>query len=393
MSKDKYSKCYETNLIHGGSARSQFWETSEAIYMNSGFTYESAEQAAARFSGDEPGFVYSRYANPTVNMFEERLRLLEGAEAIRTTSSGMAAVFLALGSFLKAGDHLVAARALFGSCLYIAETVLPRFGVETTIIDGCDLTAWKEAIKPNTRAFFFETPTNPTLEIIDIAAVAEIAQKHNIEVVVDNVFATPLYQSPLELGATVVTYSATKHIDGQGRALGGAVLARQEFIDEYVHDFHRHTGPSLSPFNAWTLLKGMETLNLRVDKATENAAQLADLLSNQKKINHIRYPHHKSHPHYDIAKKQMKKGSTLLAFEVEGGQKAAFNLANRLETILISNNLGDAKSLITHPTTTTHRSLTEEQRLNLGITPGILRLSVGCEAIEDLEKDLLNALS
>lgn len=391
--EDDFINQYNTGLIHDGRLTSQYGETAEAIYMNSGFCYESAEAAAARFRGDEEGYVYSRYGNPTTSMFEERLRKLEGAEAIRSCSSGMAAVFMALACFLRQGDHLVAAEALFGSCLYICREVLPKYGIETTIVDGTDLEQWKKAIKPNTRAFFLESPTNPTLDLVDIAALADLANGKNIEIIVDNVFSTPLYQKPLELGATIVTYSATKHIDGQGRAMGGAVLGRQDFMDEYLHDFHRHTGPSLSPFNAWNLLKGLETLALRVEHATNSAEKLADMLANHSKIISMRYPHHETHPQYELAKKQMKRGGSMLAFEVEGGQEAAFKVANALKTVLISNNLGDTKSLITHPATTTHRNIDEPTRLKLGIREGTLRLSVGCEAADDLMDDLRESLS
>ena len=390
---DEKSWSLETQLVHGGTLRSQFGETSEAIFLNSGFTYDNAEEAEARFKGESEGYVYSRYANPTVSMFEKRMCLIEGAEDARSVASGMAAVHTALLCQLKAGDHVISPKALFGSCRYIVEKLMPQYSIESTLIDGCDLGAWERAIRPNTKVFFLESPTNPALDVIDIAAVAKLANQIGAKVVVDNVFATPLYQRPLELGAHIVTYSATKHIDGQGRCLGGIVLADNTFIDEHLHDFHRHTGPALSPFNAWTLLKGLESLALRCDKMTTNAAALADVLAASKKVKRTLYPHHKSHPQYEIAKKQMTRGSSLLAFEIEGGKEAAFRFTNALGVICISNNLGDAKSLITHPATTTHKNLAEEDRAELGLTDGFLRLSVGLENTEDLIKDIEQALS
>lgn len=391
--RDEKSWSLETQLVHGGTLRSQFGETSEAIFLNSGFTYDNAEEAEARFKGESEGYVYSRYANPTVSMFEKRMCLIEGAEDARSVASGMAAVHTALLCQLKAGDHVISPKALFGSCRYIVEKLMPQYGIESTLIDGCDLGAWERAIRPNTKVFFLESPTNPALDVIDIAAVSKLANQIGAKVVVDNVFATPLYQHPLELGAHIVTYSATKHIDGQGRCLGGIVLADKAFIDEHLHDFHRHTGPALSPFNAWTLLKGLESLALRCDKMTNNAAALADVLASSKKVKRTLYPHHKSHPQYEIAKKQMTRGSSLLAFEIEGGKEAAFRFTNALGVICISNNLGDAKSLITHPATTTHKNLAEEDRAELGLTDGFLRLSVGLENTEDLIKDIEQALS
>ncbi|WP_420336053.1 O-succinylhomoserine sulfhydrylase [Roseibium sp.] len=382
-----------TSLVHGGTMRSPFGETSEAMYLTQGFVYDNAEAAEARFNGEDPGFVYSRYANPTVSMFEDRIKALEGAEAARGTASGMAAVNLALMASVKAGDHVIAAKALFGSCRYICETLLPRYGVESTLVDGTDIDQWKAAVRPNTRALFLESPTNPTLEIIDIPAVAEIAKSAGARLIVDNVFATPLYQSPLQLGADVVVYSATKHIDGQGRCLGGVVLSDEEWITEEVMPFVKHTGPHMSPFNAWVLMKGLETLPIRVARQTESAGQIADFLAGQAKVSRLIYPGRDDHPQAELARKQMRGGSTMVALEIEGGKEAAFRFTNALDIIRISNNLGDAKSLITHPATTTHQSIGEEARAELGITDGILRLSVGLEDPLDLLEDVEKALA
>ena len=390
---DKASHRPATQLVHGGTMRSPFGETSEAIYLTQGFVYDNAEAAEARFNGDDPGYVYSRYANPTVTMFEDRIKGLEGAEAARGTASGMAAVNLALMAAVRAGDHVIASRALFGSCRYICETLLPRFGVESTLIDGTDIEAWKAAVKPNTKAMFLESPTNPTLEIVDIAAVAAIANDIGARVIVDNVFATPLYQAPLKLGAHVVVYSATKHIDGQGRCLGGVVLSDEEWITEEVVPFVKHTGPHMSPFNAWTLLKGLETLPLRVAQQTQSAAKIADFLAENRKVARLIYPGRDDHPQADVVKRQMTGGSTLVALEIAGGKDAAFRFLNALDLIKLSNNLGDAKSLITHPATTTHQSIGEEARAELGISDGILRLSVGIEDVEDLLGDIEKALA
>jgi len=382
----------QTALVHGGTLRSSHGETSEAIYMTQGYVYETAESAEARFKGDEPGFIYSRYANPTVDMFEKRMCALEGAEDARATASGMAAVSAALLCSVKAGDHVIAARALFGSCRWVVETLMPKYGIETTLVDGTKIGEWQAAVRPNTKLFFLESPTNPTLEVIDIAAVAAIANSIGARLVVDNVFATPLQQKPLELGAHVVVYSATKHIDGQGRCLGGVILSDKEWIDKHLHDFFRHTGPSLSPFNAWTLLKGLETLPLRVRQQTESAARIADWLADQPAISRVIYPGRSDHPQAEIIAKQMKGGSTLICFDLKGGKPAAFALSNALEIVKISNNLGDAKSLITHPGTTTHKNLTDEARAELGIAPGTLRLSVGLEDPDDLIEDLDRSL-
>ncbi|HSB58158.1 MAG TPA: O-succinylhomoserine sulfhydrylase [Methyloceanibacter sp.] len=381
-----------TRLVHEGTLRSQFGETSEAIFLNSGYVYENAEQAERRFKGDEEGFVYSRYSNPTVDMFEKRMCALEGAEAARGTASGMAAVNASLFSFLKAGDHVVSARALFGSCRYIVEDLLPRFGVQTTLIDGRDLSAWEAAMRPNTRAVFFETPTNPVLELVDIEAVSQIAHRTGALVVVDNVFATPMLQRPIPLGVDIVVYSATKHIDGQGRCLGGVVLGTKEFIEDKLHTYLKQTGPSLSPFNAWVLLKALETLPLRVERQSASAAAVADFLAEQKEVVRVFYPGRDDHPQRELAKRQMAGGGPMVAFEVKGGKREAFRFMNALRIFKITNNLGDAKSLVTHPATTTHQRLKPEQRAELGIFDRSIRLSIGLEDVEDLKNDLDQAL-
>ncbi len=381
-----------TKQVRGGISRSAFGETAEALYLTQGFVYDTAEEADALFAGETQGFVYSRYANPTVRMFEERLALIEGAELCKTTASGMAAVATSLIGLLQAGDHIVAPRAMFGSCRWVITQYLPRFGVEATTVDGTDLDAWKAAIRPNTKAVFLETPANPLLEIIDIAAVAQIARAVGAKVVVDNVFATPIFQKPFTLGADVVVYSATKHIDGGGRVLGGAILGEAQLLEDSYKDFLRHTGPALSPFNAWVMLKGLETLELRVRRQAETAALLADRLADHKQTARVLYPHRKDHPQYEIAKRQMSTGSTLIAIDV-GTRERAFAFLNALELVDISNNLGDAKSLITHPSTTTHRAFTEEDRLAIGLTDGFVRLSVGLEGPEDLWRDLERALN
>jgi O-succinylhomoserine sulfhydrylase len=380
-----------TRLVRGGLARSPHGEIAEALWLTQSFAYDSAEAADARFSGAEPGFIYARYGNPTVRMFEERLALVEGAQACRATASGMAAVHLALMGLLRAGDHVVSGKALFGSCRWILNTWAPRFGVETTLVDGPDLAAWRAAVRPNTRLFFLESPANPLLEMCDIAAIAAIAREAGAKVVVDNVFATPIFQSPLKLGADIVVYSATKHIDGQGRVLGGAILGAEALLEEAYKEPMRHTGPALSPFNAWLLLKGLETLDLRVRRQSATAAALADRLAASGKVRALRYPTRRDHPQYDIAVRQMSGGGTLVAFDL-GSREAAFAFLNALEIVDISNNLGDAKSMATHPTTTTHRSMTEEQRAEIGLTPGWVRLSVGLEGEGDLARDLERAL-
>jgi O-succinylhomoserine sulfhydrylase len=391
VAKDPKSWSLETRLVRGGLERSHHGETSEALFLTQGYVYDSAEAAEARFKGEAPGFVYSRYANPTNRMFEERMALLEGAEACRSTASGMSAVHLALMGLLRAGDHLVSGRALFGSCRWIVAQWLPRFGVETTLVDGRDVEAWRAAMRPNTRAVFMETPANPLLELADVKAVADIAHAAGAKVVVDNVFATPIFQKPFELGADVVVYSATKHIDGQGRVLGGAVLGKAELLEEAYRDIIRHTGPTLSAFNAWIMLKGLETLELRVRRQAETALKLCALFEGHRKIKAFAYPFHKGHPQYELARRQMSGGGTVVALDL-GTKAAAFNFLNALEIVDLSNNLADAKSLATHPSTTTHRSLSEEERLSLGLTEGWVRLSVGLEGAEDLERDLAQAL-
>ncbi|NUS70886.1 MAG: O-succinylhomoserine sulfhydrylase [Ensifer adhaerens] len=381
-----------TQLVHGGTTRSQHGETSEAIFLTQGFVYETSEAAEARFKGETEGFIYARYGSPTNDMFEKRMCMLEGAEDARATASGMAAVTAAILCQLKAGDHIVAARALFGSCRWVVETLAPKYGIECTLVDGRDLANWEKAIQKNTKVFFLESPTNPTLEVIDIAGVAKLANQIGAKVVVDNVFATPLFQKPLELGAHIVVYSATKHIDGQGRCLGGVVLSDKEWINEHLHDYFRHTGPAMSPFNAWTLLKGIETLPLRVRQQTETARRVADFLAEQPQVAKVIYPGRKDHTQADIIAKQMTGGSTLVAFELKGGKDAAFALQNALEIVRISNNLGDSKSLITHPGTTTHKNLTDEAREELGISAGTVRFSAGIEDSDDVVEDFARAL-
>ncbi len=385
-----------TKLVRGGLDRTHYGETSEALYLNSGFVYDAPETAEARFantSNEEGGYVYGRYGNPTVTMFEERLCLLEGAEAAYGVASGMAAVYGAMACQLKTGDHIVASKALFGSCYQIITSILPRFGITHTLVDGNDMKAWKEAFRPETRAVFLETPSNPTLEIIDIAAVGELAKKAGACFVVDNIFATPILQKPLELGADVIVYSGTKHMDGQGRVLGGAIVSTKAFKEEKLKPFLRHTGPSLSPFNAWVLLKGMETLKLRVEAQSTSALAIADYLSAVKVVDRVLYPTLESHKGSDIARRQMKAGGTMVTFEVEGGKERAFDVLRKLRLIDISNNLGDAKSLMTHPASTTHRNIGPEARAMMGITDGMLRLSVGLEDVKDLTDDLKQALA
>ncbi len=393
MAKDNSDKWGEaTKLIHGGVIRSEFGETSEALFLTSGYVYDSAQSAEARFKGDEEGYIYSRFLNPTIKMFEERMKLLEGAPDGRATATGMAAVTASFLCYLNAGDHVVSAKALFGSCRYVVEKLLPRFGIEITLVDGRDLEAWQKAVKPNTKAFFFETPTNPTLELVDIKAVSDIAHNADALVIVDNVFATPVLQKPLELGADVVCYSATKHIDGQGRCLGGMVLGSQAYVDDYLHDYMRQTGPSISPFNAWVMLKGLETLPLRLEKAQDNASQVAAFLDQSPLVKTVHYPGLDTHPQHALAVEQMNGFGTMLSFELTQGKEKAFDLMNQLDIIKISNNLGDTKSLVTHPATTTHQRLEEPEQLELSITPGLVRLSIGLEDIHDLIADLEAAL-
>ena len=382
-----------TVMARAGHLRSQFMETCEAVYMSSGYVYRTAEEAEAAFTNDGSRFVYSRYANPTVAMFEERLRLLEGAAACRATASGMAAVFAALASQVKAGDRVVASRALFNSCNYIITQILPRYGVTTELVGGRDLAAWKKALAPGVKAVFCESPSNPTLELVDLAAVAELTHRAGGVLVVDNVFATPMLQRPLQLGADIVVYSATKHIDGQGRSLGGAVLGSEAFVRESLMPFLRHTGPALSPFNAWLLVKGIETLPLRVEAQSRAAAEIAGFLARHKKVERVLYPGLESHPQHALARRQMSGGGTLLALSVGGGKPGAFRFQNALKLVEISNNLGDGKSLITHPGTTTHHRLKPEERAALGIDDGLVRLSVGLEDAADLIADLDQALA
>jgi O-succinylhomoserine sulfhydrylase len=382
----------ETQLVHAGTLRSEFGETSEALFLTQGYVYKDASQAERRFKNEEPGYQYSRFSNPTVTMFEQRMCALEGAQAARATATGMAAVTTALMGPVRAGDHVVASKALFGSCLYVVEDHLPRYGVTSTIVDGNDLDQWRKAVRPNTKVFFLETPTNPALDVLDIKAIADIAHDAGAILVVDNVFSTPLYQRPLALGADCVVYSATKHIDGQGRCLGGVVLGSEKFIMDNIHNLIRQTGPSLSPFNAWVLLKGLETLGVRVARQTETAGKLADALATHPKISRLIYPGRADHPQAAIVRRQMTGGSTLLAFEIRGGKAAAFRFQDALKLVRISNNLGDAKSLITHPATTTHQRITQAQRDELGISDGLVRLSCGLEHADDLIEDVVTAL-
>jgi O-succinylhomoserine sulfhydrylase len=378
--------------VQSGTLRSQFGETSEALFLTQGYVYDNSAQAEARFKGEDPGYQYSRFANPTVTMFEQRMAEFEGAEAARALSTGMAAVTLAMMGQVKAGDHIVASKAIFGSCLYVMEDYLPRYGVSSTIVDGFNLDEWRAAMRPNTKTCFLETPTNPNLEVLDIAGIAEIAHAAGATLVVDNVFSTPLWQSPLTLGADCVVYSTTKHIDGQGRCLGGVILGSQKFITDHIHTFIRQTGPSMSPFNAWVMLKGLETLAVRVRAQTDTAAKVADALAKHPKVSRLIYPGRPDHPQAEVIKRQMRGGSTLVAFEVAGGKQGAFAFQDALKLVRISNNLGDAKSLITHPATTTHQRLKPEQRKDLGISDGMVRLSCGLEHADDLIDDVTNAL-
>jgi O-succinylhomoserine sulfhydrylase len=382
-----------TRLVHGGSRRSDFGETSEALFLTSGFRYRRAEDAADRFADRASGYTYSRVANPTVRMFEERLALLEGAEEAAATATGMAAVHAALMSQLRAGDRVVAARLLFGSCHYILTEILPRFGIDVALVDGADLNAWAAALARPARLVFFETPGNPTLELIDIAAVAELAHEAGARVIVDNVFATPILQRPLDLGADLVVYSATKHIDGQGRCLGGAILCDRTLRSEVLQPYLKHTGPALSPFNAWVLLKGLETLDLRLHQHCQSALAVARFLEEHPAVAEVRHPGLPSHPQHALARRQMSAGGGVVAIRTGGGQGRAFAVLNRLRLIAISNNLGDAKSLITHPATTTHQRFSAQERARLGITDDLLRLSVGLEDPADLIEDLDQALA
>ncbi len=382
----------DTLAVRGGLSRSGFEETSEALYLTSGFVYDTAEDAEAAFKGDVDRFVYSRYGNPTVAMFEERLRQIEGAEACFATGSGMSAVFVALAALLGQGDRVVSSRALFGSCFVILDEILPRWGVETVFVDGADLDQWREALSEPTTAVFFETPSNPMQELVDIAAVTELAHAAGAKVVVDNVFGTPVFSRPLDFGADIIVYSATKHIDGQGRTLGGAVLGTKEFIGGPVQNLMRHTGPSMSPFNAWVLVKGLETMSLRVERMADSALEVARFLESHPSVRRVVHPFLESHPQHDLAKRQMVAGGTVVTFELDGGKDEAFALMNALRVIDISNNLGDSKSLITHPATTTHRRLAPEARAAVGITDGVLRVSIGLEDVRDVIDDLRRAL-
>ena len=391
MSKDWSNS---TKAVHGGIRRSQYGEVSEAIFMTQGFVYDSAEQAEARFEKAGPDeFIYARYGNPTVAMFEDRIAALEGTEDAFATASGMAAVNGAMMSVLKAGDHVVSARALFGSCLYIAEEILPRFGVEVTLVDGSDLSQWEAAIRPDTRAVFFESLSNPTLELVDIEAVAQLAHAQGALVICDNVFATPVYSKAAAQGVDLIIYSTTKHIDGQGRALGGVILGSRELIRKTVEPYMKHTGGSMSPFNAWIMLKGLETMALRVRAQTETAGRLAEALQGHEKLSRVIYPGLESHPQHDLAMRQMGAGGTMLAIEVAGGKEAAYRFLNACEVGIISNNLGDAKTILTPPAFTTHQRLPQEQKDKLGITPGLVRISIGLEDAHDLLSDFEQALS
>jgi O-succinylhomoserine sulfhydrylase len=381
-----------TNLVRGGINRSQFNETSEALFLTSGFVYKSAEQAEAIFKGSKKGFQYSRYSNPTVEIFEKRLALLDGSEDCFATASGMAAIFFSLMCQLKAGDHIVSSSALFGSCKEIVKNILPRYGIEVTFIDGKNINEWKKAVKKNTKIFFFETPSNPLLELIDIRAVCNIAKKNKIITVVDNIFASPVLQKPILMGADVIVYSGTKHIDGQGRVLGGAILSSKKFKENVLKSFLRHTGPAMSPFNAWVLLKGLETIKLRVEAQSHAALEIAQFLNKHSKVEEVFYPFLKNSSQYQLAKKQQTMGGTILSFKIKGKKKEAFKFINKLKIFDISNNLGDTKSIVTHPTTTTHRILMEKERLELGITENLIRLSIGLETVSDLRKDIETAL-
>ena len=390
--KDSSQWRRQTLAVRGGQVRSNFGETSEALYLTSGYVYDAAEQAEARFKGEDDGFIYSRFSNPTVGMFEERIAAIEGMERAMATATGMAAVNASLLSQLKAGDHVVSARALFGSCRYIVDDILPRFGIETTLVEGADLDQWRAAMRTNTVCGFVETPSNPMLDIVDLKAIADILHQGGARLVVDNAFATPVLQRPGEFGADVVVYSATKHIDGQGRCLGGVVLGSEDFVENTLKPFLRHTGPALSPFNAWVMLKGLETLDLRVERHCASAATIAEFLDSHDRISRVIYPFMDSHPGSALAKKQMSAGGGIVTFDVDGGKTGAFRFLNGLKIVDISNNLGDSKSLITHPATTTHQRISEEERLALGIQATTVRLSVGLEDVEDLMGDIRDAL-
>ena len=391
MTKDWKTR---TQLVHEGSRRSQYGEMAEAIFLTQGFAYESAESAEARFiKAADDEFIYARYGNPTTRMFEDRIAAIEGTEDAFATASGMAAVNGALTSMLRAGDHVVSSRALFGSCLYILEEVLTRYGVQVTFVDGADLNQWRAAVTPETKAVFFESVSNPTLELIDIRAVSEIAHAVGALVIVDNVFATPIFSRAVEQGADVVVYSATKHIDGQGRALGGVVCGSKDYIRKVLEPYMKHTGGSMSPFTAWIMLNGMATLDLRCRAMADTALKVAQQLAQDNRLNRVIYPGLANHPQAELAASQMGSGGTIVTFDIAGGKDAAFRFMNALEIIKISNNLGDAKSIATHPATTTHQRLPADQKEKLGITPGLIRLSVGLEDASDLINDINQALS
>jgi O-succinylhomoserine sulfhydrylase len=382
----------DTVSVRGGTQRSAFGETSEALFLTSGFVYGSAAEAADAFAGDIDRFIYSRLGNPTVAMFEERLRRIEGAEAAWATASGMSAVFNSLAALCEAGDRIVASRALFGSCFQVVDSILPRWGIHTDLVDPDDLDQWRQALSTPARAVFLETPSNPMQQLVDLPAVTELAHAAGAKVIVDNIFATPILQRPLELGADLVVYSTTKHIDGQGRTLGGAILGSQEFMDEQLRPLMRHTGPTMSPFNAWVALKGLETLRLRVERQTDQALQLAGWLQDHPKVEWVRYPFLDSHPQHELATRQMDGGGTIVTFSVSGGRERAFQVIDALELLDISNNLGDTKSLVTHPATTTHHRVGPEVRAEMGLTDGVIRISVGLEHLDDLRADLDRAL-
>ena len=391
MTQDPKDWRPQTRLVRGGMARSPYGEISEALYLTQSFAYESAAAADRRFSGEDPGFIYQRFGNPTTQMFEDRLALLEGAEVCRATASGMSAVHVALQGLVRAGDHVVAGRALFGSCRWILSQWMPRFGVDVTFVDATDPAAWAAAVRPNTRAFLVESPANPLLEVTPIAEVAALSRSAGARLVVDNVFATPIFQKPLELGADIVVYSATKHIDGQGRVLGGAILGSAELMTEAYRDILRHTGPALSPFNSWVLLKGLETLDLRVRRQSENAGKVTEALASHPAIRRVVFPGRQDHPQANLIARQMTGPGNVVAFDL-GTRERAWAFLDALGIVDISNNLGDAKSMATHPSTTTHRSLSESERLEIGLTEGWVRMSVGLEDAEDLAEDVVQAL-
>lgn len=382
----------DTQMVRGGTIRSNFGETSEAIFLNSGFCYNSAEVAESRFNGVDPGYVYSRYVNPSLKMLEEKMALLEGSEAACVMGSGMAAVFATIMCQIKAGDHFIASRVLFGSCFYIATKILPNYGIDVTLVDGVNEDEWRKAFKKNTKVVFIETPANPTLEVIDIRFVSDLCKKQGAHLIVDNIFVSPFAQKPLELGADSVVYSTTKHLDGQGRTLGGCVVGSQNFIKEVLLPFHRHTGPALSPFNAWIVLKALETFSLRMERHCASTQKIAEFLESHPKVKKVLYPTLKSHAQFEIAQKQMKNGGTVIALEIKGGKAEAFAFMNRLQIIDISNNFGDSKSLITHPATTTHSSIARQDQEKIGITESMCRLSIGLEHVDDLIADLDSAL-